>query len=920
MAKDIRRALAVCLLCLAARNGTAAAGQWTIVATFPIPEGASGLAYDGTWLYCGVYGPNGSEVYRIDPGTGAFALLFSGPKEDGYGLTYDGQYLWTTDHPGSAATPAVAMQVDFSGSLIGQFDLPAHYMSGIAYDNGDFWVSRYFPDPGHLYKVDAAGVILDEFAAPDNQPWDLCIENGNLWMADYWGDMLYRIDATTGAVLESHPSEGVDPAGIVWDGQYLWYCDNGAVAGQDLLYQVSLQGGGTPQIDIPVASHDFGTVAMGASATWFLTVDNLGDAVLQISAVTFTPPGDLSSTASFPVTIPVAGTGQLPIVFAPTVFGPLDAIATVFSNDPVHPEEVVTLAGDGVYPDATIDILQDVHDYGAVRVNAHTRWFLQISNQGNQPLTITAIVIGDGHFYLDDAVSLPIELATLASVQVGVWFNPETTVPYATTMDVYSNDPAQNPATVSLSGTGEQIDYPMGQTLWSDVIDVSFDNSPKAMAAIADVSGDGVADVIVCSEDDFIRCYNGNADGSGDVLWAHEIPGGSVYSQHGLQVRPDIDDDGFDDVVVGSAWGGRLIRTLSGKTGQSIWTHDTDEYGNGGWVYQVDCNYDYNGDGIIDVLACTGDDSTDTGPKRVYCLDGLSGLSVWERPLGGPVFAVIGVEDFTGDGQPDVVAGASNEGETQGRAVGLDGVDGSIVWSYLVGGSSVWALAQLSDITADGVSDVIIGDFSTGQIHGLDATTGTQQYFATGLGLLTGFVRLDDVNGDGSVDVAPVHFGTFARVISGRNGTPVWTTPLVDKPASVARIADVSGDGINDLVVGTLFSSNFTYFLDGTDGSVLHFANYGTPVDAIAAIPDVVGDGSWEMVVGGRNGLVTCISGGLAVPACPADCGDGDGTVGIVDFLALLGEWGTEGACDSDGGGVGITDFLALLADWGPCP
>ena len=57
---------------------------------------------------------------------------------------------------------------------------------------------------------------------------------------------------------------------------------------------------------------------------------------------------------------------------------------------------------------------------------------------------------------------------------------------------------------------------------------------------------------------------------------------------------------------------------------------------------------------------------------------------------------------------------------------------------------------------------------------------------------------------------------------------------------------------------------------------------------------------------------------------CPWDCDGGestDGTVGIVDFLALLAAWGTIGApCDFDGGGVGITDFLELLANWGPCP
>ncbi len=49
---------------------------------------------------------------------------------------------------------------------------------------------------------------------------------------------------------------------------------------------------------------------------------------------------------------------------------------------------------------------------------------------------------------------------------------------------------------------------------------------------------------------------------------------------------------------------------------------------------------------------------------------------------------------------------------------------------------------------------------------------------------------------------------------------------------------------------------------------------------------------------------------------------DGDGSVGIVDFLDLLAQWGTDpgGPPDFDGDGdVGILDFLELLANWGPC-
>jgi hypothetical protein len=60
----------------------------------------------------------------------------------------------------------------------------------------------------------------------------------------------------------------------------------------------------------------------------------------------------------------------------------------------------------------------------------------------------------------------------------------------------------------------------------------------------------------------------------------------------------------------------------------------------------------------------------------------------------------------------------------------------------------------------------------------------------------------------------------------------------------------------------------------------------------------------------------------LPIMPCPWDCGDDDGSVGVLDFLALLAAWGTVGgpcelACPP---GIGVTDFLALLAHWGPCP
>jgi hypothetical protein len=57
------------------------------------------------------------------------------------------------------------------------------------------------------------------------------------------------------------------------------------------------------------------------------------------------------------------------------------------------------------------------------------------------------------------------------------------------------------------------------------------------------------------------------------------------------------------------------------------------------------------------------------------------------------------------------------------------------------------------------------------------------------------------------------------------------------------------------------------------------------------------------------------------VQDCPWDCGDQNGQVAVVDFLALLAQWDTAGSCDVDlDGTVNVVDFLQILGHWGPCP
>ncbi len=414
----------------------------------------------------------------------------------------------------------------------------------------------------------------------------------------------------------------------------------------------------------------------------------------------------------------------------------------------------------------------------------------------------------------------------------------------------------------SLSGRNKG-DYPIGTLIWQYQISGGSDNSLKAIAALDDINGDGIDDVVICSEDNMIRCFSGYANGSGAVLWTHEIYSGNIYSQHGLAITEDINGDGYKDFVVGATGGARLIRCISGLNGVTIWTHDTHEYGDGGWVYQVDCGYDYDNDGIRDVVAATGDDSSETGPKRVYCLNGTTGLSLWERLLGGPGFAAMGVEDFTGDGVPDVLAGCSNDYETTGYGKGINGATGALEWTFTAAGSSVWGVEQLDDVTGDGIQDVIIGDFS-GHIYGLNAATGTQVYYLSiSSVIITRLERLGDVNGNGYADIIPAHSTTTTtQVIDGYTGGVIWSHTVADQPWNVAQIADITGDSIDDVLVGTLYNTNYVYFLNGVDGAELKKISYGQAVDAIASIPDVIGDYSMEMVAGGRNGKVNCLSGG----------------------------------------------------------
>lgn len=838
--------------------------EWTIVETWQIPGKASGLAFDGQFLYYGIYGQNGDHFYKFDPVTGTATQIFIQPLVgDCFGMTYDGENLWVINQPSSSSQPAQATEMDFSGNILSTITLPDHYMSGIAWDNGNFWVHTYYPNPGKIYKIDASGTVLSQINPPAQQGWDLCLQDENLWVADYDANNLYKIDQT-GAIIEQHACEDMKPSGVVYDGQYLWYVD-GQLSSGSTLYKIDLGGSGTPAINIPVTSWNYGNVAVGDSAVWNMVISSIGTEDLIIENILIQNAVPVFTWEVFPQTVAPGESTEITLIYKPTESGPLNTIITVLSNDPVNPEIEVQLMGEAVISGPSIHVLIPSHYYGNVRTGATTRWFLLVENIGNENLVINELNLDIPDFYIDENIVLPFSISPLQVAEIGVWFHPVENIYYQDYLEIVNNDPANPSVSVFLEGNGNTTNYPIGTLFWQYTIDAGWDNSPKAIAPIQDISGDGVDDVIVCSEDNFIRCFNGNAHQTGDVLWETEIYSGNVYQQRGLFISADLNEDGIQDVVVGTTGGDVSVRVFCGKTGNPVWQFQTSLWGDGGWVYEVNAAQDYTGDGLVDVLGCAGDDGNDTGPKRAFCIDGADGSLVWNTPLGGPAFGVISIEDVTGDGLPDVLAGASNEFETEGKVACLNGDNGSIIWQKFTDGSSVWGLLQLDDINEDGVKDVAAGDFY-GNFYGYDGVNGDELFsgnLGAGLNIINKLVRLDDVNSDGIADFTIASSSDNCVAIDGKYGSNIWLTPLADQASKLDRIKDISGDGINDIVVGTLYSNNYVYFLDGVTGEDMKSVAYGQAVDAMASIPDINQDFSHEMVAGGRDGKVVCYSGGL---------------------------------------------------------
>jgi hypothetical protein len=152
-----------------------------------------------------------------------------------------------------------------------------------------------------------------------------------------------------------------------------------------------------------------------------------------------------------------------------------------------------------------------------------------------------------------------------------------------------------------------------------------------------------------------------------------------------------------------------------------------------------------------------------------------------------------------------------------------------------------------------------------------------------------------------------------------------------EDPGDIPNVTD-GGDNIGD--DPEFVDPPDDYRLDGTSPCVDTGCGTDVPVDSFD-VNDNENSGEplpWDLdtnprVLLGAGETVTAVDMGpyeFAGTGCRADCQlDANETVGINDFLALLGDWNQQCVpCDFGLGpaGVGTEDFLYLLGNWGSCP
>jgi len=431
------------------------------------------------------------------------------------------------------------------------------------------------------------------------------------------------------------------------------------------------------------------------------------------------------------------------------------------------------------------------------------------------------------------------------------------------------------------------------------------DNLGFAISSAGDVNDDGYDDVLVgaygyLTETGRVYLYLGSTEGiSSTAAWTAD--GEAVGDRFGVTLdgAGDVNDDGYDDVVIGADYAagsyGRAYVYHGSPTGLSVspvWTA-TGELVDDYFASVVAGAGDVNGDNYDDVLV--GTPFQDGGYGKAYLYQGSAGgLSItpdWaiggELPGDGLGCSLASAGDVDGDSYDDVLVGIcgynSDQGAVElymGSGTGLEDTPAWTVTGDAVGDRFGRSLASAGDVNADGYDDVVVSAwYATGPITGYvhlylgSATVPSPapnwsvygQKAESQLGYSV--ASAGDVNADGYADLligdGELHAFLYLGADFGLPELPDWTAlgelPSAEPYLAAVGAGDVDGDGYADLLLGSWGYNDGqgrAYWYRGA-GAILSLAwtATGEGLDnsfalALDGAGDVNGDGYTDVLVG----------------------------------------------------------------------
>jgi hypothetical protein len=306
---------------------------------------------------------------------------------------------------------------------------------------------------------------------------------------------------------------------------------------------------------------------------------------------------------------------------------------------------------------------------------------------------------------------------------------------------------------------------------------------------------------------------------------------------------------------------------------------------------------DLNGDHLPDVVSASAVDGT----LSVFLNSTETPGSTFAAPiiLNSPGASQVAIADMNGDGMPDLVSADFNVSLFLQTA---PGVFASPISLYPAGANWV----AVGDLNGDGVPDIALADAvgvkllmhtgaasSTTYAAPVPIFTQTQNNNVQGANV----IAIADVNGDGFNDLVitdPGPSGGATPTVSvllqdathpGQFLAPV-SYPLA--PYSIATsivVTDVNGDHLPDIIVGGTTATSVLLQNPATPGTFMAASNYATPNANEIAVADVNGDGKPDIIV--ATGPAQAATNGVTpnVPGVLLQNASSPGTFGALQAL-----------------------------------